>query len=307
MPKISVIVPVYNTEKYLHRCVDSILSQTFIDFELLLINDGSTDKSGEICDEYARRDSRIRVFHKDNGGVSTARNLGLDEAQGEWICFVDSDDEIRNLKALLSCNLTSDMILFSLIMDHNDGRTYSDPLLSLPETLDTKENYIKTYLHFHVFSSVCAKLIRRSVLKNLRFDSTIKFGEDALFNLKLMKIVDKITICNEIVYVYNRYEDYGVKYQKSIEDSINTMSQIFDAYWMLQCRNLTFERNVFSCYRTICQKEWVENPMLWNDNKKVSSIYKKIKDAYPILFRIKYRLATTYIYHILKFKKVKTL
>lgn len=91
-PKISVIVPVYNTEKYLRRCIDSILAQTFTDFELLLINDGSRDSSGAICDEYAAKDSRVRVFHKENGGVSSARNVGLDNAKGEWISFVDSDD-----------------------------------------------------------------------------------------------------------------------------------------------------------------------------------------------------------------------
>ena len=92
---ISVIVPVYNTEKYLHRCVDSILAQTFTDFELLLIDDGSTDSSGAICDEYAQKDSRVRVFHKENGGVSSARNLGLDKAKGKWVTFVDSDDWIK--------------------------------------------------------------------------------------------------------------------------------------------------------------------------------------------------------------------
>ena len=81
-PKISVIVPVYNVEKYLCRCIDSILAQTFTDFELLLIDDGSKDSSGEICEEYAGKDARIRVFHKQNGGVSTARNLGIDKAQG---------------------------------------------------------------------------------------------------------------------------------------------------------------------------------------------------------------------------------
>ena len=85
IPKISVIIPVYNAEKTLHRCIDSILAQTFSDFEVLLIDDGSKDKSGEICDEYARKDSRIKVCHKENGGVSSARNMGLDNAKGEWI------------------------------------------------------------------------------------------------------------------------------------------------------------------------------------------------------------------------------
>lgn len=304
MPQISVIVPVYNAEKYLIRCIDSILIQSFPNFELLLIDDGSKDSSGQICDEYATKDSRVRVFHKENGGVSSARNFGLDKAQGEWICFVDSDDEIQNLEVLSSSKLDSDIILFSLRMDYKDGRTYCDPLLPLSKALDTKEMYIKAYLHYHVFSSVCAKLIRRSVLKDLRFDTTIKFGEDALYNLKLMNLVNKITICNEIAYVYNRFEDYGVKYQDSIENSINTMSQIFEAYWALQCRNHTFERNVFNCYRTICQKEWVKNPSLWNENEIVSSVYLRIKDAYPVCFRIKYRLITSYIYRILRTKKL---
>ena len=89
---ISVIVPVYNSEQTLHRCIDSILGQTYRNFELLLINDGSKDRSGEICDEFARQDSRVKVFHKENGGVSSARNVGLDNARGDWVTFVDSDD-----------------------------------------------------------------------------------------------------------------------------------------------------------------------------------------------------------------------
>ena len=94
MPKLSIIVPVYNSEKYLCRCVDSILAQTFTDFELLLIDDGSEDESGNICDEYVVKDSRVRAFHKNNGGVSSARNLGLNKAKGEWIAFIDSDDYV---------------------------------------------------------------------------------------------------------------------------------------------------------------------------------------------------------------------
>ena len=87
-PIISVIVPVYNVEQYLPHCIDSILTQTFTDFEVLLIDDGSTDNSGRICDEYAKKDNRIRVFHKENGGVSSARNVGLDNAEGEFLGFL---------------------------------------------------------------------------------------------------------------------------------------------------------------------------------------------------------------------------
>lgn len=92
IPLISVIIPVYNNENCLHRCVDSILIQTYTDFELLLINDGSKDSSGSICDEYSVIDKRVHVFHKENGGASSARNIGLENAKGEWITFCDSDD-----------------------------------------------------------------------------------------------------------------------------------------------------------------------------------------------------------------------
>ena len=108
MCALSIITPVYNTASYLPDCFESILSQSFQDFELLLVDDGSTDGSGDVCDIYAQRDSRIRVFHKENGGVSSARNLALDNAKGEWVYFVDSDDELlpNGLETMVNC--TSD-------------------------------------------------------------------------------------------------------------------------------------------------------------------------------------------------------
>lgn len=93
-PLLSLIVPVYNTSSFLPACINSLLSQSFQDFELVLVDDGSTDISGRICDEYAKKDSRVKVYHKVNGGVSSARNNGMDNACGEWIYFVDSDDEL---------------------------------------------------------------------------------------------------------------------------------------------------------------------------------------------------------------------
>ena len=115
---ISVIVPVYNVEKYLDKCIQSILGQTYSNIELLLIDDGSTDSSGAICDKYVTQDSRVRVFHKSNEGVSAARNWGLDNAKGEWIAFVDADDwidsdmyermynaAVQNQTDMVSCDL----------------------------------------------------------------------------------------------------------------------------------------------------------------------------------------------------------
>ena len=94
MPRLSIIVPVYKVEKYIHKCVDSILNQTFTDYELILVDDGSPDNCGKICDEYAKKDSRVKVIHKKNGGQSSARNKGLDHAKGNYISFIDSDDDI---------------------------------------------------------------------------------------------------------------------------------------------------------------------------------------------------------------------
>ena len=113
MSLISIIVPVYNAEKTLNRCVSSILSQTFQDWELLLIDDGSTDRSGKLCDEYAAKDQRIKVFHKKNGGVSSARNIGLDHAKGQWVTFVDCDDWIVDSALDIDYDETNeDLLLF---------------------------------------------------------------------------------------------------------------------------------------------------------------------------------------------------
>lgn len=110
-PKLSIIIPIYNAEQFIRRCIDSILEQTYTDFELLLIDDGSTDDSSRICDVYSENDSRIKVFHKKNGGVSSARNVGLDNANGEWIVFIDSDDAINNQYLSVTKKATVDLIL----------------------------------------------------------------------------------------------------------------------------------------------------------------------------------------------------
>ena len=134
-PKISVIVPVYNAEKYLHRCIDSILNQTFPDFELLLIDDGSKDQSGEICDEYAKKDSRVKVFHKENGGVSSARNVGIDNAVGEYICFCDSDDWVEKtwLLSFFERMCDNDMLITSFNIYENEKKVEFKSFVSLSD------------------------------------------------------------------------------------------------------------------------------------------------------------------------------
>ena len=145
---LSVIVPVYNTEPYLSRCIESILNQGSINFELLLIDDGSTDSSGAICDSYAEKDTRIRVFHKENGGVSSARNLGIDNAQGEWLYFVDSDDELlpNGLRTLVD-NISDDVdVVMGGFESVNElGNVIREATESVNFRLSRKESVITLY------------------------------------------------------------------------------------------------------------------------------------------------------------------
>lgn len=188
-PKISVIVPVYNTEKYLRRCIDSILTQTFTDFELLLIDDGSKDASGAICDEYAKQDSRVKVFHKENGGVSSARNLGINNAIGEWITFIDSDDTVPNdALYLLQSNTLEGDVEFVIggysIVNETGAVTYSNDkhiIITMSKERIVGEMFCPQYYRY--WGYVCSKLYKTSLIRlnQISFNENIFFNEDRLF------------------------------------------------------------------------------------------------------------------------------
>jgi len=222
MPKVSVIIPVYNAEKYLRECIDSVLAQTFDDFELLLINDGSTDGSGKICDEYAKKDKRIKVFHKENGGVSSARNLGLDNAKGEWITFVDSDDKVIEMYLY---NLYKDVencdIVFQGIIKKKFNTKEEIQMIFYDEVIN-----IKDFLQNHMITSygfAVAKLFSFSIIKKNRieFDECINFAEDALFLIDYLCFVENIMLSSNKGYYYYERENSLVKqkysYKKEVE------------------------------------------------------------------------------------------
>ena len=199
MPTISVIVPVYNVEKYLRCCVDSILAQTFTDIEVLLVDDGSTDGSGAICDEYAEKDSRVRVFHKENGGVSSARNLGLDEAIGKWIMFVDSDDMVAPVICELLHNHADDGVMPTCALLKFSG-DFCDMYVENSASFVTYD--IREFEKISVDGPV-AKLYERDLIGvNLRFNDQFSFAEDALFNCQYYCRIKKITITNNKLYYY---------------------------------------------------------------------------------------------------------
>lgn len=204
---ISIIVPVYNTEKYLDQCIQSVLAQTYTNWELLLIDDGSTDSSGAICDKYAAEDKRIRVFHKENGGVSSARNLGLDNAKGEWISFVDADDwiEPQSLHTLFE-NRDSDLIIASMHFEHS-GYIGNFPRLGKLESQELNDLLAKNMDHFSICSP-CSKYFKNRIIQeqHLRFNQRLCFGEDSVFVKTYLLNVKNITCVKDVCY---HYQDIG--------------------------------------------------------------------------------------------------
>jgi Glycosyltransferases involved in cell wall biogenesis len=200
---ISIIVPVYKAEQYLHKCVDSILSQTFSDFELLLIDDGSPDNSGKICDDYEAKDSRIRVIHKENGGASSARNAGLEKAMGEWVCFVDSDDWIeRNCLEVVHHYAVEDeldCIQFSYKRINKEGNVV------LTEVGETPIMNLKDYIDAGVFCfRAGGTLLKMNVINslNLRFIEGLRLAEDQLFMLTAMAHCKRMRRISDSFYCY---------------------------------------------------------------------------------------------------------
>lgn len=216
---ISIIIPVYKVEQGINRCIESVLKQSYKDWELLLIDDGSPDKSGIICNEYATKDNRIKVFHKENGGVSSARNMGLDRAKGDWIVFIDGDDTITSdyLK-LIEENSTHDLIVFGMATDKftPEGKLHHTSSTLIPEKYiqqfgKLQEDYSLINKSLNMESS-CCKGFRRSIIEqnSLRFNNEMICFEDFDFVLRYMKCC-KGTFCSlpYIAYHYIQELNYN--------------------------------------------------------------------------------------------------
>ncbi len=204
---ISVIVPIYRVEEYLKRCVDSILNQTYNDLEIILVDDGSPDNCPAICDEYAKKDSRIKVIHKENGGLSDARNAGLAIAKGEWLSFIDSDDWIEpDMYEILLKNATEYNSQIS-VGGVNDELCNSDSIKIIKTTFDGKEDIKclspKDAMRKHLLGSWAAwdKIYRREVFKDIKFPVG-EINEDEVIMLKLLDKCERIVYNNRVFYHY---------------------------------------------------------------------------------------------------------
>lgn len=237
MKKVSVIIPVYNVETYLPQCLDSVLAQTYSELEILLVDDGSTDLSGKICDEYRNRDSRICVFHQKNQGAANAKNTGLDYFTGEYVTFLDSDDYVEkdwietlinvaeNLNAkVVECNFKKEFVEYS---EEETGCTE-------PYKIYTSEKYMEQYLEHWTCSLFWNKLFEATLVKDIRFRKERRCIDDEFFTYKLLTKATKIVQINRVLYHYRQRKSSAVtsdknKYQIA-DDALEVLLERY--YWV---------------------------------------------------------------------------
>lgn len=305
-PKVSIIIPIYNVEAYLEECVDSVLIQTFKDFEILLIDDGSKDLSGKFCDEIALKDSRIRVFHKSNGGLSSARNHGMDRALGEYVIFLDSDDYWIN-KDILSLLIGKaesenlDVVRGEFVNVDAKGKQLFTP--DLPEeTLNLQNQILSSYemmkfvINGRFFSWLF--MFRKSAIGCLRFDENRKFQEDIDFAIKFFSKNYRCGYLPIQFYAYRQREN-SIMSTPRINNLVNSFSlcDVFHEYaYKVEDKRLTsyyLYRGIMMYYWTLetvasdlyidQYKELEKNLSLVALRKKVYSWTKEVsKNHFPI-------------------------
>lgn len=237
-PLLSIVIPVYNVEQYLVRCINSILRQSYKDFEIILIDDGSTDNSGKICDQYVNIDNRIKVIHQTNCGVSSARNAGLSFCKGMYITFVDADDWVENIyeqAITLLCDTKADMIVYGFY-DVKQDTILSRSKCPVWKTKSTKEYdvLIETTKCLNILGTsgvLWNKIIKRTVLQDIQFDITIRYGEDLLYLTEIILKIKKAIVLHKYGYNYfiSRNDSaVSAKLNSSYLDFLNATSQVFD-------------------------------------------------------------------------------
>lgn len=243
---VTVIVPVYNVEKYLSRCLESIVNQTYRNLEIILVDDGSTDSSGEICDEYASKDKRIIVIHKENGGLSSARNAGLDICSyGSYLMFVDSDDylDVNAIEILIDHmqHYDADMVVFNFYATYENKKF----LINTTGECEHSTDEIKDKLIFDYWlNSVWDKFYKSDIYKDIRFPNGLAF-EDAYVMPEVLSKCKVITCLKDALYFYNRGN--GISITKSVK-----VRNVFDVYkgWRnrLNSKFLTSDKQYLYCF-----------------------------------------------------------
>ncbi len=283
MPKISVIVPVYNVEKYLHECINSILAQTFTDFELILVNDGSRDNSGAICDEYANNDERITIIHQKNQGQAAARNTAIAIAKGEWINFVDSDDLIHPQMLEILYSAVDENTQIS-VCDLCKAHICPDGFCSYKNKWDFKKHQINEDSLIHLMHSsdyicwaACAKLIKKDIL--LKHPFTVgKIYEDSAVGFKWIHEAENVNITDEQLYFYRHNPNSTTQVRFSLKNldflwAIEEQMSFYENTDFNKIKKIVYRNYAVACanmyYRLLENKTWVEEAQKLRKKLKV--------------------------------------
>lgn len=272
---LSIIVPVYNVEDYLDKCINSLLKQTYENYEILLINDGSTDKSGDMCDEYAKKSPLISVYHKKNEGLSSARNMGLDYSEGSYIAFIDSDDWVNP-------NMYHELINVSLKYDADVVSCWSQDYYSGQNSFKKGTGEIKQYSKREVFEllyyqnevrfEVWNKVFKSSVIQDIRF----KIGqvyEDVYFETKIFSRMNRFIFIDEYYHYYLK-EREGNTNSKFDEQRISISKEFDDLILKLETENM---EKAYVNMNLYCLKFFIGMYVLAKKNKAEKLVLKKIK------------------------------
>lgn len=287
MATYSIIIPVYNASQWIDKCIVSILNQNNLDYELILINDGSTDLSGTICDEYANRDKHIKVFHTSNHGVSAARNLGIINATGKWLTFIDADDYIEQNYLPTIYNNKADLLIQK--WDYTNCKMLEEfPIKSL---YDKRKciTHLKENLHRHIFKVPWGKFFKKDIIINnkIKFNENYKLGEDTIFVLQYLKYCICIEYIAESSYKYNRVIN-SQKYIQDIDTTLSYLSVFFKLYCDLNLTNKIYLNSVFSYLKKVTDikeheiQKWENNETIKSIKKHIEnkSMFQKIKDLF---------------------------
>lgn len=286
---LSVIVPVYNAASTIHRCLDSIIHQSMCNFELIIVDDGSNDESGKICDEYALKDHRIKVLHKKNKGVSAARNTGIENAIGDWITFIDSDDYISNHFFEVNYQTTADLILQykQTFGDFENIEIYPKGLYEN----DKCRNFLNKNVQHELFRAPWGKFFRTDIIKDnhIFFDINYKLGEDALFMLDYFCYTN--SILSEAISSYQYYlkGDFIVRYPMKVNECLGYIYTLIGKFQKTGLKNKFYLSQVltFNTGMVLMQndkkaiKKWFKDPV-------VNNLFRQVNSILPYRTRIKY-------------------
>lgn len=304
---ISIIIPIYNAELYLQECLNSIMAQIYQNFEVLMVNDGSTDGSLEIIERQSRGDNRFRVINQTNAGVSSARNRGIEESKGNYICFLDADDKLTN--DFLS-SMRSKVELYDLVItgtQYTDGIDHKDFLPQGKYGADNLGTLLAKHLKSICFNGACGKMYHRALIikYDIKFDKSLRYGEDADFCQTYLSYCTSIYIDGDCKYVY-RFEhiafDHLKKFKMTAEQCVYHISNIAKTYYTI-CKKFNFTNDDYlqtmTRLRLLCYDAFVEREYPLSDIALLFSL-KEVK--YSFYLRRKYSRFNLLQYWLIKFR-----